>query len=405
LQSPVSLHPHLTHQKGTTTVKRLFALLLFLSIALGLTACATGSSDSELAAACEEMSGWPTSTEALALVIVVDHTASTRESELDAATVAEIARTAGLYGSVSVLLAEGAGGTPRWLVDGLATNAAENAYGTPHYEEAVQRAATCVERLIGDPVPAQPGSDLGTAIQVAAERLGEYTGPRSLVVQSDGFANVSPIDLTGVIARTGVDTAIQRLDAVGFRPDLSNTDVRFTGLGVSSAGVTSGPALTWLRNFYVAVCERAQAVSCAAPISDQGAAATGTAAWAGAPEDADLELPATQFEFDESEVRFQPGSTVLDAAADAALSEVAACLTDGSTLTVIGHAASTNDPAREQEVADGRARVVAQRIVELAGHPDVTVTAFGVGATEPKTATGDQPEDRRVAIALTGVCG
>lgn len=394
-------HPSL-HTRSRSLLSGVAALAAAAVVAVGLAGCSVD--EGTLAADCAEMADYPVLDGAQSVVAVFDPTQSMRDgSWFNAAFDSLITQAAGVYGTLSVLWVGGEGETPTWAIDNLPLNNAEFEFDTKHYNEAVERAADCVALAIGDPVSTQPGTDLGTAIQVASDRLAQASGPKRLVVVSDGMSNAGPIQLTGVIATTAVDSVVAKLDAVGFRPDLAGADVTFAGLGVTSTGVTEGPAVTWLRNYYTSVCERAGAATCDTPVADQGAAGD-TGPRPGAPEDPDLSLPAMQFEFSESEVRFEPNSAAILPEADAALAAVAACLQDGSTLTVIGHSAYVGDPAGEQQTSDERAVAVAGRIVELAGSPLVTVNAFGVGATEPKSPSGQEPEDRRVEVSLTGMC-
>lgn len=388
------------HRIAATAITALAVAVTTLSLA----ACSSGGEGVADAAACAQMSSYAATPGAPDLVIVLDHSKSTRDVGLGAATTAAIGKAAALYGTLSVLQVDGGGAAPRWLVDNLPLNNSSFEFDTLHYNQAVKRAPGCVERKIADTVPTAPGTDLGTAIQVAADRLGGGSGTKQLIVESDGLSNVGPIDLNGVIAQAAVDTAVARLDTEGYKPVLSGVDVSFNGLGVTSGAVTSGPTVTWLRNYYEAVCKRAGGAQCAAPAADQGAAANGVASRTSAPADPALALPAVSFELTDSEVHFDADSTTITAAADGALQKVAACVKPGVTLTVIGHASSDGDAARNQALSDGRARAVAQRILQLAGDPTVTVDSFGVGSSEPKTATGDQPADRRVDVSLTGAC-
>ena len=341
------------------------------------------------------------------VVAVIDRSASMRgHAGLAPALEPLITQAAGVYSTLSVLIVGGEGELPRWAVDNLPLNSEEFEFDTMHYNEAVDLAAMCVAERIGDPIPTAEGTDLGTAIQVSADRLATATGPRTLIVVSDGLSNAGPISLTGMIGQSAVDTAVSALDAADYRPDLHDVDVTFASLGVTEGSLTAGSSVTWLQNYFLAVCVRAGAQKCAAPVADQGAAATAVSPRADLPNDPDLGLPAMQFEFGESEVRFALDSSAITAEADTALGEVAACIQVGSTLTVIGHADNTGgDPEHNRELSAMRSQAVAHRILELAGHPAVTVTALGVGSDEPKSATGDQPEDRRVSISLTGVCG
>lgn len=374
--------------------------------AISLAACSTSSVDPEqAAAACAEMRGYHVPSGSQSVVALFDASGSMRDGGwVSPAFASLVQQAAGVYSTLSVLWVGGEGETPVWAIDNLPLNNEKYEFGTKHYNEQVERVSSCVASMIGSPATAAPGTDLGTAIQVGADRLAETSGPKRLIVVSDGLSNAGPIDLTGVIATTAVDTLVAKLDTTGYAPNLTGVDVTFAGLGVTSSTVTDGPTVTWLKNYYSAVCERGGAASCDAPVVDQGATADGTAPRADAPEDPDLALPAIQFEFDDSEVRFEPDSAVITASADAALGQAAACLRDGSTLTVIGHSAYVGDAAGEQAMSEERARTAANRIMELAGHPIVTVNAFGVGSTEPKSASGHEPEDRRVHVALTGVC-
>lgn len=396
----------MTDTTPPTLATRVTAITAALSAALVLAACSPGGqADGQSDAACAAMQNWSVPSGAQSVAVVLDNSKSMRDSSwLDTALAPFITRAAGVYSSLSVLLADGQGAIPRWLVDDLPLNNKKFEFGTLHYNQAVERAAGCVAQMIGDPVPSMPGTDLGASIQVAGDRLVTASGPRTLIVVSDGLSNAGPIDLTGAIGQTAIERAVSKLDSAGYRPDLSGVDVTFAGLGVTAGGITAGPAVTWLRNYYTAICERAGAAQCEAPVADQGATRSGGSR-STAPDDPDLALPTEQFEFSDSEVRFEPDSTVITTGADAALSPVAACLRDGSTLTVIGHSASTGNPAAELSVSEGRAQNVAARILELAGNPEVTVNAFGVGSSEPKSASGHEPQDRRVVISLTGVCG
>ena len=397
------------HTMNNSTTRRRVAVaalaVVITLIAILLTGCATGPKDGPLAE-CDEMSEYAAPPGGLELVAVLDGTGSARDASwLGEGFDSVVTEAAGVYGRLSVLWVGGAGETPTWAIDGVALNDSEHEFDTLHYNEAVDRAASCVESMIGTPTTTQPGTDLGTAIQVAADRLASATGPKRLLVVSDGLSNSGPVDLTGVIGTTAVDASLAKLTSTGFAPGLADTEVTFSGLGVRAGSITPPASVTWLRNFYLGVCTAALAASCEAPVADQGATADGTAPRADAPEDPDLGLSDVEFEFSESEVRFALDSADITAESDAALGQVAACLRDGSTLTVIGHADNTGgDPTRNQELSALRAQTVADRVLSLAGHPTVTVVAFGVGSSEPKTATGDQPEDRRVAVSLSGMC-
>ncbi|MBX3089868.1 MAG: OmpA family protein [Cryobacterium sp.] len=368
----------------------------------GLVGCSATDSDS--ASWCGQMDGWSAPEGSPSLVVVVDHTASTREGELSSGFMAAITKGSKTFSVLSVLQVEGAGAVPEWLVDNLALNNAEHKFGSERYKKAVENAASCVASRIEPAVPSGEGTDLAAAIQVAADRLAGGSGPADLLIDSDGLSNVGAINLNGVIADEAVDTAVSRLDSTGFKPDLSRVNVTFTNLGVSSQGMIPQPSVDWLRNFYVEVCVRAAAEGCDAPITDQGSRGGATGSRQGAPLDPQLDLPSKQFEFDDSEVRFQPNSTILSKDADKVLAQVAACVQDGSTLVVVGHSARTGDHAAEMSVSKGRAANVANRIIELAGNPRVSLKVSGVGATEPKSSDGAQPEDRRVTISVWGVC-
>lgn len=396
-----------TH-KATKVAVKATAVVAVVVTAFSLAACSSGADDHPgIDPACAEMHDYAVPPGAQSIVAVFDPSESMRDgSWISPAFSSLVADAAGVYSTLSVLWVGGAGETPAWAINNLPLNDESFEFDTKHYNEAVERASSCVASMIGAPASTQPGTDLGTALQVASDRLAEAEGPKRLIVVSDGLSNAGPIDLTGVIATTAVDTVLSRLDAEGYRPNFAAAAVSFTGLGVTSGSVIDGATVTWLRNYWVAVCERAGAATCDTPIADQGASAEGTQPRAGAPEDPDLELPAVSFELSDAEVPFELDSASIPAAADEQLSQIAACLQGGSTLTVIGHADSTGaDPAHNQSLSEGRAQAVAARILELAGNPAVTVTAFGVGSNEPKSATGDQPEDRRVEISLTGVCG
>ena len=405
-QYPLERPQPMTKLTRTPVLAKAASLIALMLIASLLTACASGgSTNAQSDSACVQMTEWKVQPGSQAVTVVLDHSKSTRDgSSIGSMLSSLITQAAGVYSTLSVLLADGQGAAPTWLIDDLALNNQKFDFDTLHYNQAVERAAECVGGMIGNPRPTAIGTDLGTAIQVASDRLAGSDGPRKLIVVSDGLSNAGPIDLTGMIAQTSVDKVIAMLDSQGYRPNLSGADVTFAGLGVTSGSVTDGPTVTWLRNYYLAICERAAAGGCAAPVADQGATADGTEPRADAPDDPDLALPAVQFEFSNSEVPFEPNSTAITPMADAALVKVSACLRDGSALTVIGHSASTGDAAGELTVSEGRAQNVANRILELAGNPVVTVNAFGVGSAEPKSATGHEPEDRRVDVSLTGVC-
>jgi len=415
LLRPISLY-HLTPSRKATTVTntsfkkavaKTIAIIAAGMAAISLAACSTSSNDPEQsAAACAEIQSYQVPSGSQSVVALFDASGSMRNGSWISSTFGSLVQqAAGVYSTLSVLWVGGEGETPVWAIDNLPLNNEKYEFGTKHYNEQVERASACVASLIGNPPTTAPGTDLGTSIQVGADRLAESSGPKRLIIVSDGLSNAGPIDLTGVIATTGVDALVAKLDTTGYAPDLTGVDVTFAGLGVTSGAVMDGPSVTWLKNYYTAVCERGGAASCETPVIDQGATSDGTAARTDAPEDPDLGLPAIQFEFDSSEVRFEPDSAVITASADAALGQAAACLRDGSTLTVIGHSAYVGNPAGEQAMSDERARAVANRIMELAHNPIVTVNAFGVGATEPKSATGQEPADRRVDVSLTGVCG
>ena len=387
-------------------IKKAIAIIATGAAAFSLAACSTTSVDAaQTAAACAEMQSYHVPSGSQSVVALFDASGSMRDgSWVSPAFSSVIQQAAGVYSTLSVLWVGGDGETPVWAIDNLPLNNEKYEFGTKHYDEQVERVSSCVASMIGNPATSAPGTDLGTAIQVGADRLAESSGPKRLIVMSDGLSNAGPIDLTGVIATTAVDTLVAALDTTGYAPGLTGVDVTFAGLGVTAGTVTDGPTVTWLKNYYTAVCERGGAASCDAPVVDQGASTDGTAPRTDAPEDPDLALPAIQFEFGNSEVRFEPDSAVITVSADAALGRAAACLRDGSTLTVIGHSAYVDGTAGEQILSEERALAVANRILELAGHPVVTVTAFGVGSTEPKSRSGHEPEDRRVDVALTGVC-
>lgn len=387
-------------------IKKAIAIIATGAAAFSLAACSTTSVDAtQTAAACAEMQSYHVPSGSQSVVALFDASGSMRDgSWVSPAFSSVIQQAAGVYSTLSVLWVGGDGETPVWAIDNLPLNNEKYEFGTKHYDEQVERVSSCVASMIGNPATSAPGTDLGTAIQVGADRLAESSGPKRLIVMSDGLSNAGPIDLTGVIATTAVDTLVAALDTTGYAPGLTGVDVTFAGLGVTAGTVTDGPTVTWLKNYYTAVCERGGAASCDAPVVDQGASTDGAAPRTDAPEDPDLALPAIQFEFGNSEVRFEPDSAVITVSADAALGRAAACLRDGSTLTVIGHSAYVDGTAGEQILSEERARAVANRILELAGHPVVTVTAFGVGSTEPKSPSGHEPEDRRVDVALTGVC-
>lgn len=394
--------PHTTQHTTHNPLTWSAAFVASTLIAIALSGCSADNTGTN--AECADMANYTVADGAQSVVAVFDASKSERDgswisSDFDTL----ITQAAGVYSTLSVLWVGGEGETPTWAIDNLPLNSEEFPFDTKHYNEAVERASACVAAKVGAPTSTQPGTDLGTAIQVAADRLAQATGPKRLIVVSDGLSNTGPIDLTGLVATTAVDSTIAKLDSAGYRPDLTGADVVFANLGVTSIGVTDGPAVTWLKNYYGSVCERAGAATCETPVADQGSSGS-TGPRAGAPDDPDLSLPAVQFEFSESEVRFEPDSAIITAGADVALTQVAACLRDGSTLTVVGHSASVGDPAGEQSTSDDRAIAVANRILELAGHPVVTVNAFGVGATEPKSSTGQEPEDRRVEVSITGAC-
>lgn len=390
----------------TKAIAKTTAMLAVGAAALALAACSTSSVDpAQEAAACAEMHSYDVPSGSQSVVALFDASGSMRDgSWISPAFDSIVTQAAGVYSTLSVLWVGGDGETPVWAIDNLPLNNEKYEFGTKHYDEQVERVSSCVASMIGNPATTAPGTDLGTAIQVGADRLAESSGPKRLIVMSDGLSNAGPIDLTGVIATTAVDTLVAALDTTGYAPGFSGVDVTFAGLGVTAGTVTDGPTVTWLKNYYTAVCKRGGAASCDAPVVDQGASTDGTAPRTDAPEDPDLALPTIQFEFGNSEVRFEPDSAVITVSADAALGRPAACLRDGSTLTVIGHSAYVDGTAGEQILSEERARAVANRIMELAGHPVVTVTAFGVGSTEPKSRSGHEPEDRRVDVALTGVC-
>lgn len=390
----------------TQHIVKAASVVVTVGTAMSLIACSSadpGASGPD--PACAAMPDYTVPAGAQSVVALLDATGSMRDGGwLAPALGSIIERAAGVYSTLSVLWVGGDGETPVWAIDDLPLNHEGYEFDTKHFNEQVDRVTGCVAAMIGQPVNTAPGTDLGTAIQVGADRLAEATGPKQLIVVSDGLSNSGPISLTGAIATTAVDAVVARLDHAGYRPDLEGVDATFLGLGVTAGVVTNGPSVTWLRNYYTAVCERAGALHCDTPIADQGASGTGTAARVDAPEDPDLVLPTVQFEFNEAEVRFEPESAVISPEADAALSRAAACLQDGSTLTVIGHSAYVGDPAGEQATSEERAQAVAARILALAGEPAVTVVAFGVGATEPKSDSGQEPEDRRVEVSLTGTC-
>ena len=393
--------------KATKVAVKATAILAAVAATFSLAACSAAVKDSAgIGPECAKMQDYTVPAGAQSIVAVLDSTQSMRDgSWISSQFRSVVTGAAGVYSTLSVLWVGGTGETPVWAINNLPLNDAKYDFDTKHYNEAVGRASDCVASMIGSLASTKPGTDLGTALQVASDRLVEAKGPKRLIVVSDGLSNAGPIDLTGVIATTAVDTAIARLDTEGYRPDFGAAAVTFAGLGVTSGSVIDGPTATWLRNYWAAVCARAGAATCDTPTADQGAAVEGTQPRVNAPEDPDLKLPAVSFELTDAEVPFGLDSTAIPTDAGAQLAKIAECLQAGSTLTVIGHADSTgSDSAHNQALSDGRAQAVADRILQLAGNPNVTVNAFGVGSSEPRSATGDRAEDRRVEVSLTGVC-
>lgn len=379
-------------------------------LALALNACSTGTdSVGPDAAVCEQMRQYQAPTDSPSLVVVLDHSRSTRDSGgLPKMLESTMEKQAGSYATVSVLLVEGRGGTPRWLLDDLAMNDKKYEFGSLKFTAAVDRAAACVAALAGNAVPTMQGTDLGSAIDVAVDRLALTRGKRTLAVVTDGLSNVGPVNLTGLVGQTPVATAVSNI-AAAFQPHLNGIDVTWVGLGVTSgAGVTPESSVRWLRDFYLAVCRAHRAATCTAPVSDQGASGpAGTAPRSKAPSDPQV-LADHTYEFTEgsSAVRFAPNSAALSTDADTDLASVASTIKSGSTLTVVGHAASTGNPQGELTLSIERARAVAGRLLTLAGHPSgVVVRATGVGSREPVSATNDRPEDRRVVVSVSGSGG
>ena len=408
-----------------STLSRLATLVLALVMfALALTACTAAHAEGPTAAECAKIFGYEPASDGPAGVLVYDASRSRPGGGLAAEAATLIRDLSERKGSLSVLLVDGEGAKPQWILSGAGLNRDDVGVDTAVHRTAVSRSVPCVERELAGVAPTAPGTDLAEAMRAAAE-AGTTSGATHYVIETDGFANTGALNLVDRVNEASVADVVAGLTAAGWDPRFEGASVAFTGIARTYGEVVAPVHAAWLRSLYQALCERSGAATCAVPVADQAVAAGGESERSGAPADAGLALAAIDTHTTDAgrtvvvpgSLLFGPDSAVLAAEADATLVEVAECVRQGATVTVVGHAAP--DPAARagwaDELARARADAASARLVELArgdagsGTDGITggsaerVSAEGRGDTQPLPG-GSAAENRRVEFVIVGGC-
>ncbi|WP_409046943.1 OmpA family protein [Microbacterium sp. HA-8] len=403
-------HLTITRTAGAAVI-RTVAALLALFLAFSLAACGEQAHEGPTAEECDRLFGSAIADAAPAGVLVFDASRSRPSGGLSAEAAESIRALSAEKGSISVLLVDGEGAKPYWVLSDVALNRADAGTDTAVYKTAVTRSVPCIERALAAQTPTAPGSDIAEAIRAAAEH-GATAGVTTYVVETDGFANTGALNVTGTVNDVTVADVVSGLDAVGWNPRFDGASVTVTGVA-RSFGVIVAPAhADWLRSLYQALCERSGATTCSVPITDQAIAVGGESERSNAPEDADLQLAAiTGVRTDAGStivvpgsLLFAPNSPALATDADTVLAEVVQCVRSGARIEVRGHAAydASAPEGFAEQLSSQRAEAAKARVLDLAGGVG-EVSAVGFGDTQPVPG-GAPAQNRRVEFVIDGGC-
>lgn len=379
-----------------------------------LTACSPSSPGGPSPEQCDRLLGHAVETESPRLILVLDRSASRWDSPLEQSSVDAIRTTSETKGAASVLLVEGAGAPPRWLVEDASLNDPSTGRDTAAHRTAVSRAAACLEARVVDRAPAHAGTDLGEAIRAAVERGRTLGVPVSIVIETDGLSNAGPLDLTDRVLEQSVEDTVDDLEERGWvLAAPTEMAMTFSGIARTAEGAIAPPAAEWLRTFYEEVCTRIGADPCAVSSADQGVP-DGVHQASPEHEDPSVNLPgitlsrepeSSSFEVAGS-LLFGGNSAELRTGAETLLAPIAACLSGGGAVRVVGHAARDGASADvDQRLSEQRASAVAELLRSLA--PESTITAQGMGSTQPLPPDGTadpRPQDRRVEVFVDREC-
>lgn len=343
------------------------------------------------------------------VVVLTDATASAGRITLDEEANQVISSAAESVGTLSVLVIDGEGVPPTWILRDAPLNDPGLAPDTGAFQRIVQMMPGCVESVMRTAAPVGEGSDILGAMQLAGLTL---TGTGTLIVATDGLANSGLLSFEKQPYPAEPANIAEALSGMSQLPQLSGVDVHMTVGQVAGAPLNQA-VLAWMTEVYSEICDSAGASSC----SVRPAIAVDSEIRSGLPNDPMVPLPtlaaptvlgeACVFTIS-SDIVFGEGSAALDASADLIFSEFIAKVGGaGVEVSVQGHASSTGDAAFNDQLSADRSDAVLERLVAL-GFPRDSLSSQGFGSRLPKDPSApEDPVNRRVELVVTGLpsCG
>lgn len=246
--------------------------------------------------------------------------------------------------------------------------------------------------------------------------VGRRPGPATVLVVSSGVQGNNPVSLGVLGFDFDPDAVVDDLQARHLMPTLSGKTVVFTGMGdvAGAQPALTTPARTAVENLWLAVCRRADAVSCEVdrtPTAPTPPTATTPVPVVPVPDLSTLvinppaDAPLTEPQALPSDLLFQPNSADLQPGADQALKPLAdRILAAASDVHLVGHVwkvTDNDDRTRATELSTERAQAVHDLLVALGVPAERIVEVRGAGFDEPIALPG--PSDPQQVAAANRV--
>ncbi|WP_158226836.1 OmpA family protein [Amycolatopsis vastitatis] len=162
---------------------------------------------------------------------------------------------------VTVGTFDGSPSTVDFPTENYVTKSTRNNEG--HQTEDAQTARTCLANALKAALAQEPkssGSDILAAVDMAREKLAKSTGPKTIVIATDGVPTTGCADLTHVTI--GDQASIERVvencrPSLRLRPNLNGITLEMIGIGRSASDLSQPTyvQLSWLQDLWSKLCE------------------------------------------------------------------------------------------------------------------------------------------------------
>ncbi|MEV6255637.1 OmpA family protein [Nocardia sp. NPDC051911] len=258
-------------------------------------------------------------------------------------------------------------------------------HATADADHQIREAIDRLGDALADATSSEPGLNVLSLLDRAAQ-----IPDADIHILSSGISTEAPMDFRVVGWNTNPGSLVESIARQGQLPSLTGRHVTFHGLGIAAGSQPSLPPLARnvIEQLWIGICERAGAASCVVAHDAPTAAApvaTMPVPVVPVPEVITEGGCPVWLNLSDSVLHFAPESATLPATADDTLRPFVEVTSrcDIQSVDITGHIADTGDGDNHRNLADRRARAVADRLLTLGLRRELLGAVTGRDAREP----------------------